>query len=380
MIEVDPITVTVGDETPSSKSMLDDIRALQPITTKSDINDTPMILSNHIAKAKANKKEKKKKKKNSSNLLSISTETDLIIDESGERDSIDIADKLIDVDAMLCDHDDDESDSIVKSGKRGYKKLKKAENAYKKEFAEEITLLYSLLDETTQYGKDLEKDLKSIRNSKVRGVSKYSNDLASLVLTAKQTKLNILKEITSVKKNIADLGIKEGKGNSKTETGASAETLASQYFKNILTHGRTEFIDRVSGDDDPRDVAMSELDGLYTDNEESTYNKYMEERLTNSGNPNRSDAGSKYIEYEQRGVNICVSKCIDTGEWEFVAIDRVGTRIDDYPLPDKRTAGRMKFSDDGGYATDALGRMYKVMEWYLPSSEYDDDYDDEDDE
>lgn len=377
LYEADPVTITIGDESSESKSMLDDIRALQPIVTSTDKDDdiAPMILSNHKSKPKP-KKEKKKKKKSSS-LLTLSDDSDFIVLDNEEA-AIDDTNRLLDAESVILDHiGGDESDDIVKTGKRGYKKLKKDTNAYKKEFAEEITLLYSLLDETTQYGKDLEKDLKSIRSSKVRGVSKYSNDLASLVLTAKQTKLNILKEISSVKKSIVDLGIKENKNNNKNDGGMSSESLASQYFKNILSHGRTEFIDRVSGGDDPHDLAIADFEDSYSDKEEDEYLKVMEERLTYSPNPFRSEAGSKYIEYEQRGVNVYVKKCIDTGDWHFIAIDKVGQIVDDYPLPDRRTVGRMKFTDDGEYATDAAGRMYKVIEYYLPSSEYDDDDDDD---
>lgn len=383
MILTDPITVNIAgyDDTEKSTSLLDDLRSLQPVainSPKKDIEDIsePVILSDH----KQTKPKKKKKKKRGSSLMSISDDSDLLISDDDIAGQEEI-NTLLDVESILIDREkaDDESDEIVSKGKKGYKKLKNGENAYKKEFAEEITLLYSLLDETTQYGKDLEKDLKAMRSSKVRGVSKYSNDLASLVLTAKQTKLNILKEISSVKKNIADLGIKESKGNEKNTSNNTSEALASQYFKNILSHGRTDFINRFT-DDDTHDAAIAEIENSrqFSDREEYEYNKLMEERLTNTVNPFRSDAGNKYIEYEQRGVEIRVSKCIDTGEWDFIAVDKLGTRIDDYPLPDRRTVGRMKFTADGTYATDQMGRMYKVVEYYLPSTdEYDDDdYDD----
>lgn len=360
MITVDPITIEIGDESAES-SLIGDLRSLQtqPITKSIDKDDDPIILKN-----KKPKSQKKKKKK--SKLSIISTDLDLFtsdeeIDEDQKtRELIDIASFLDTMD----ERETNESDEIVNKQKKGYKKLKNGENSFKKEFAEEITLLYSLLDETTQYSKELEKDLKGLRTSKVRGVSKYTNDLASLVLNAKQTKLNILKEIASVKKNIADLGIKDKKDDSD-KNAISSEALASQYFKNILTHGRTDFINRMSSE--PDDIDISELNNSgFSDKEELEYNRILEERLSSTDNPFRSPDGSKYIEYENRDVEIRVNRCIDTGEWEFIAVDKLGTRIDDYPLPSKRSAGRMKFSEDSTYATDSLGRMYRINEYYLP--------------
>lgn len=372
MASKDEVIVTFGSDDPPATNVLDEIKSLKPVTASPIDDYEPVILG------KKKPKEKKKKKKRKSSLASIGVDLGMIPtedeieseDTNGEDDPITIGAFL----EKLDERDEDDSAGIVDKQKRGYKKLKKGEDKYKKEFAEEITLLYSLLDETTQYSKELEKDLKGIRSSKVRGVSKYSNDLAALVMTSKQTKLSIIKEIAAVKKSIADLGFKDRKDDNNNKANNSSEALASQYFKNILTHGRTDFIDMVSGsrDDDDDDVSELSRSG-FSDREELEYNRILEERLSSTDNPFRSADGSKYIEYENRGVEIRVSRCIDTGEWEFIAVDKTGNRVDDYPLPDKRTAGRMKFSEDSTYARDQLGRMYTVMEYYLPNDEYDDD-------
>lgn len=375
MKSVDPIIISMDDENDNindTPSVIDELKSLQPLSIS---NDEPVMVSSFKKKNKQPKEKKKKKKK--ATLSALVDDSDLLLSNTDSKD-VDNIDAMLDVDAILLERDDefDESDEIVTKGRKGYKKLKNNSNNFKKEFAEEITLLYSLLDETTQYGKELEKDLKSMRNSKVRGVSKYSNDLASLVLTAKQTKLNILKEITSVKKNIADLGIKENKdAKNNINNSNSNEVLASQYFKNILTYGRGKYIDRMSDIyDDADDMPVHNEDDDYDTRE---YNRVLEERLNSNGNPYRSEEGGKYIEYEDRDVSICVNKCIDTGEWDFIAIDKTGVRVDDYPLPDKRTCGRMKFSDDSEYAVDKMGRMYKIIEYYLPETDNSDD-DDED--
>jgi hypothetical protein len=369
MITTDPIIINIGDgSNDEPKSIMDELKDLQTV----DIHQDDSVIFT-TAKKKQKKdsdieKTKKKKKKKKGSLKAISDDLDLLVYDDGIDKEVE---NIIDLEAIMLDKEkaDDESDAIVSRGRKGYKKLKNGENIYKKEFAEEITLMYSLLDEINQYGKELEKELKSIKTSKVRGATKNTNDLATLVLNSKEARLRILKEIIATKKTCADLSIKESKDNkNKKGNGDNAEILAAKYFKNIISHGRTDFIDRFSDDDDDDEPRR------LSDRDEDEYDRVLEERLSYNGNPYRSEESDKYIEYENRGVQIRINKCIDTGEWEFVAIDKDNIRIDDYPLPDRRIAGKIKFSEDGEYATDKIGRIYKVMEYY---SDNEDDSEDE---
>lgn len=357
----------------SQPSLIDEIKSLQSKPSKVKDDYEPVMLSNIT---KETKKEKKKKKGKKSLILfdDLDFESKEENNENKSQQEID-EDILLDIENIIRErNEDDIEDDLTKKGKKGYSDLKKNKNNYKKEFAEELTLLYSLLDETSKFGKSLEKDLNALKGSKVRGVSKYTNELAQLVLNAKQSKLNILKEINGTKKTIADLTMKAEAKTKETEGSNNPEYLASAYFKNILNHGRTNFIDTITNNNDVSTFQEDDYDNVIDniernekmDNEEDIYNKILLNRLEASGNPYRSDAGTKYIEYENRGVKLFVKKCIDTGEWEFVAIDKNKQQIDDYPLPTKREAGRMKFSDDGLYATDSKGRIYNVIEYFLP--------------
>jgi len=360
------------DDEQSQPSLIDEIRSLQqPSKPKKNKNeeipyDDPIMLSDIVT----NKKSKKKKKK--SLLIDDDIEFDSSTNEDNESKDVD-DDTLLDIENILRErNEDDIEDDLTSKGKKGYNDLKKNKNNYKKEFAEELTLLYSLLDETSKFGKTLEKDLNALKGSKVRGVSKYTNELAQLVLTAKQNKLNILKEINGTKKTIADLTMKSEAKTKDTDSKNNPEYLASAYFKNVLMHGRSNFIDNITSsnvnyeDDENYDTIIDSIEKEDKPDEEDTYNRILMSRLE-AGNPYRSDAGTKYIEYENRGVKIFVKKCIDTGEWEFIAIDKNKQQIDDYPVPTKREAGRMKFSDDGEYATDSKGRIYNVIEYFLPT-------------
>ena len=367
-------------------SIVDQIDALMAIPKappkKSKYVETTDDL--HLSSIKTKKKDKKKKKKKS--LLSDTFLAESSEDEINKVVNSKEMDMLLDVDELLKERDEDErgiDDDIIGKGKSSYKKLKKHENDFKKEFADEITLLYALLDESSKLSKALEKDYNDIRGSKTRGISKYSNELGELVLSSKKSRLDVIKEIVAIKKTIADLKIKADGKKTADDSDKSPERLASAYFKQLLQHGRVggnkgNFMD----DDDEeeflsRDVMLS--GGYYDDHDEipMSITDKLETRLQNEPGL-RSEEGTKYIEYENRGVKIYVKKCIDTGEWEFIALDKNEQQIDDYPLPTKKSAGRMKFSDDGTYCTDSLSRMYKVIEYYLPDEDHMYDEDDED--
>lgn len=380
------IEIFTEDNPRPTSNLLDGLRSIshdKPINKNDDIDDSGIVILSDIPKKQKKKKNKNKNKKESS-LSGMVFAADLESDDESENndelqnetDSDIDHDTLLDVRNILKERGEiDIEDDLTTKGKTGYSSLKKNKNNYKKEFAEELTLLYSLLDETSKFGKSLEKDLNSLKGSKVRGVSKYTNDLAQLILTAKQSKLNILKEITSTKKNIADLTMKSEAKTKDNDNKNNPEYLASAYFKNILMHGRSNFIDAITNNpnDDFNDDYESMIDYIEKQNNEESdedrYNKILSDRLEANGNPYRSEAGSKYIEYENLGVKIYVKKCIDTGEWEFVAIDKTNQQIFDYPVPTKREAGRMRFSDDGAYATDSKGRIYNVIEYFLPDEE-----------
>lgn len=308
------------------------------------------VVERKIKPSKKNKKDEKVKKKKKKGLF---------VDDNN-RLSLNLSDlekieRLYDDD--YDDDDDEYSSNIINKQKKGYNKLRKAENAFKKEFAEELTLLYNLLSESTTFGKDLEEKLKSMGSSKTRGLSKYTIDLVNSITMNKNSKLSILKEIAGIKKTIADLNLKETRAASAKENEVTSERLASEYFKNIINHGMGDYKTKMTS------VNLALPDQMY-DSELEELDNRIESRLYNNSNPFRSEDGSKFIKYENRNVKIVVERDLDSGEWELIAIDEDGTIIPDYPIPDRGTIKKMRFSDDGRYATDNFNRMYPVSERY----------------
>lgn len=352
------------DETPKKTDLISDLKSLTSSSFSYDSFDNELSLSKIVKDNKKKKKEKKKGKKKKKESVELLNEI------SDDEENVDNdAFNFIDLDELYDEErEEDIEGDIVGVQKKNYDKLKKDENNYKKEFAEELTLLYNLLEELNKYNKKLEKKYDALEGAKTRGVSKYTMDLASSILQGKTSKLQVIKEIASVKKTIADLKLKHDAKNKDNGAAVSNDALAVSYLQNIIKHGRTSFVDSLTKNDhDDDDI---QIDGWDLDSnlgDALNYDKYhsmIDERLSSETNRYRdSEDGDKYIKYENLGVKLFIKRDIDTGDWELIALDKNRQQIYDYPIPDKKSLGKMKFTDDGSYASDKYGRSYKVIEY-----------------
>lgn len=262
------------------------------------------------------------------------------------------------------------SEKLTKKGKRSYDKYKEDENEFKKEFAEELTMLYDLLDDANKFSKKLSKKYDSIDGSKAKGTSKYLNDLIASVLTSNTNKLQIIKEITNLKKTIQELKIKaDGKKGNISDGDGSLESQANDFFSNIMGVGRNNFLAALNGDPDSQlsssdyssDNDIEYVNSLPEAQEE--LHERINERLMNESS--RSAEGDKYIIYENLQPELVIMYNVMDNSWDMIAVDKDGQRIIDYPVPSKKELGKMKFSSDHKFATDAYGRSYKCMEKYI---------------
>ena len=262
------------------------------------------------------------------------------------------------------------SDRLTQKGKRSYNKYKEDENPYKKEFAEELTMLYDLLDEVNKFSKKLNKKYDSIDGSKAKGTSKYLNDLIESVISSNSSRLQIIKEITTLKKTIQELQLKaEGKRGANALEG-SLEDQTNSFFMDIMSVGRNNFISAMNGDPDntfsnpeySNDTDIEYVNSL--PDAQDVLHERISERLMNE-NTGRSSDSNKYIMYENLKPELVVLYNVMDNSWEMVAIDKDGQRIVDYPIPTRKELGKMKFSSDHRFATDAYGRSYKCTEKYI---------------
>ena len=262
------------------------------------------------------------------------------------------------------------SERLTKKGKRSYDKYKEDENEFKKEFAEELTMLYDLLDDANKFSKKLNKKYDSIDGSKAKGTSKYLNDLIASVLTSNTNKLQIIKEITNLKKTIQELKIKADGKYAKAGGDGTLEDQTNSFFSNIMNVGRNNFVSALNGDPD-----IHFMNPDYSNDDDIEYanslpdaqdaiHEMINERLSNEGN-GRSIEAEKYIIYENLKPELVIMYSVLDNSWEMIAQDKDGQRIIDYPVPTKKELGKMKFSSDRKFATDSYGRSYKVIEKYV---------------
>ena len=379
------------NEKSTDNSILSQIRELQMNRSKSFERDEDSALITKTVKKK--KKDKKKEKKTDS----IFEETELASTEDSDVTIIDAEEiELMDCDEIEQYLAGDISDLISSEQKGNYSKLKQSSD-FKKEFAEELTMLYDLLDETKKFGNILEKKADYLTSSKTRGMSKYAMDMISNIITTKQTRMQILDKISGLKKTALDLQMKEQNRNDKIVKNEDTETgLAMSYFNNIIGYGRNNFVKELTGiGQNPQEMnqqasidmteALTQNIMNYPDIDSDEYtdlqteidsaldeaNTEKAEQLKREGikyDMNmRSDIGNKYIQYENDNAQIVVIYYEDVDNYTFAAMDGDGNMIDGYPVPEDLTD--IKFSVDKRYATDDYGRSYRV----ITEQKYEDD-------
>ena len=148
----------------------------------------------------------------------------------------------------------------------------------------------------------------------------------------------------------------------------SLESQANSFFSNIMSVGRNNFISALNGEETyfADTEYSSDTDIEYANTLPDVQNEIhdrISERLMNEDN-SRSTEAEKYIIYENLQPEYKILRSAMDNSWEVIAVDKDGHRIHDYPVPSKKDLGRMKFSADGNFATDAYGRSYKVIEHY----------------
>ena len=250
------------------------------------------------------------------------------------------------------------------TGKKKKKKKKKkgALKTYKSEFAEELALLKNLQMEQDKFTKSLQRRYDQLENSKsnARGISKYTTDLIISINNARSTSMQVIDKIISTKAKIADLDFKErkefGKGNDGETDNMS--NYASTYLKEVITAGRDNL--NVGSYDY---VTDGDVDGIFDSIESNLSDEdatYYDPEL----NKPREAEADKYLKYENMDVKVHVvykdeAKDDDPDKYEFVAIDKNGDIVEDYPLPTDTSSMGVNLSTK--IATDKYGAKYPLI-------------------
>lgn len=238
-------------------------------------------------------------------------------------------------------------------GKKKKKKKKKEKGEltdYKKEFAPEIGLLQNLLIDQNRFTESLQREYDKLNSTKssARGTSKTLNDLIENITGARSLSMQLVDKQLNAKKLIADLTLKEKKEFGLTDMeGANMSEFAATYLKQMISE-RSSIVgggDTIDVGDFSDDEVFSELNDRVESDE-----KYDADTL---------DETNKYLEYENQGVEIyAVVNEHDFSDYSFVAKNKDGEEISDYPLPDTSS---LSVNDSTNIATDNYGEKYTII-------------------
>jgi len=311
-----------------AKEALEDLDALEEL----------FILPSDIAKREESKKESKKKE-------TVSEPDDLL-----DTDWMDTLSTLRTEKKRFKNVED----LFGEGGKK--KKKKKKKNAdgpkdHSEDFENELRLLRNILKEQTGLSDSLQEryDTLNRQKSSARGVGKFTTDLIATLNHARTLEKDIVKEITGIKKTIADLNMKEREKFGKLENMSDEDMnqFASTYLKKIM--GANQDINGGFGESIIDDVI--DADDFYGE-----LDLNMRE---SDGYASRSEDADKYLKYEKQQITVKILYDQSDESMQFFAENENGEIVDDYPLPGTIDSVRINHSTKIG--TDRFGQKFQVI-------------------
>ena len=215
---------------------------------------------------------------------------------------------------------------------------------------------------------DAKEFLDVMKKGKIRCSPTSIATQTSVISNLLSTKLSTIKEITAVNSKISELELKKMAADNKNgeKSGKAIEKdnnlIIDKIFTDILktdSHIGPEY-----DDEDDIDKYLS------SDSNKKNKNKSIEDRikeLEESGDIEFTDTELAF-KYESEDVRIVIYKNMNNNRWKFEALNADGEELYDYPLPDKKKIGKVKFDMEKLIATDGLNRTYEV----IPVDEFDD--------
>lgn len=247
-------------------------------------------------------------------------------------------------------------------GGKGKKEKKKKNDgktlSHKKEFEPEMALLRNLQISQSEFVSSLQKKYDQMENTKstARGIGKFTTDLIDSINGARSLALQITEKIISTKKSIADLDFKERKefGSNNNEQ-ANINNYASAYLKQIVGAGRNNVVGQPHA-----------YENLETSNNDvgDDMDELFESITESLGDSGRSEDAEKYLQYENDHIELsviwhdAVSSDDLNMKYDFIAHDKDGNIVTDYPLPQKT---KMNINMSTSTATDIYGNKYKLI-------------------
>lgn len=310
-------------------------------------NSTDMAILNHLISMTETKKKKKSKKKKE-------------ISKSGKK-SKNKKNKNIKIDTSEF-YDPDAIDAMTEKKKKE-KPNRESEEFYENRFQGSLILLKGLMEEVNNQSSECKEHIAVLKkNPTARGatmaITNQSNTVASLL----NTKLSVIKEITSVNKLISELELKnesqKAKQKAEKEKGKDSNSYINEMFEKVMNCD----IPIPDIDDDlllsSNSGKKKKVKGLDIESLDSRIDEMID-----SGELEFTDSELAFKYEANGGVEVCILYKIKSkrNKWEFVAYDSNGDEILDYPLPKKNVVGKVDFDLENDIASDQLGNTYRVL-------------------
>lgn len=239
---------------------------------------------------------------------------------------------------------------IFNPGKKKKKKKKKGEEEltdYSEMFEDEMILYTDALKDTSNFVSSLQKRYNELDNMKSsqRGVGKFTTDMVAGLNQARSTQIDIIKKRADLKKQIAELSMKEKKDfiNKKNEDTGDVGLYASNALKKMIASEIGS-----SNDIDDLDISDGNIEDLFNE--------------INEGLPRTDDdiEFEKQIAGELVGATVyaCIPSNGDIEDSYFEAYDRDQNLLDDYPLPEMT---KLVVNQATGKAVDTYKREFDIM-------------------
>lgn len=350
---------------------------------------------------KKKKKDKKKKKKDK--------------DKKKKKSKIK-KEKLLDLGDVF-----DDLDNV---GEYRKKVEKTAEDFYEQRFNKPLILLRELMKQVNGEivgGKTYLEYLKE--NNRQRGFQTAITAQTANISGLLGTKLQVIKEITSINKNISDLELKRMKEAGENNSEMNEEYIMNELYRKVVNDndiiyekGMVEeskkkkkkkkndsdyddeygsdddsiiknlLSQQKDGDDEDKDnskkkkkkkvekeedellkSALSktskDFDDIYDDDyDEDDIDAALDEKINSLIEDGELDFSEteKYVKYEGK-VKTIIIKDPENGRWRFAVVNKKGQEIKGHPVPTKRAVGSITYDKEKGTASDKLGNVYEVQ-------------------
>lgn len=270
---------------------------------------------------------------------------------------------------------DDDINAMLEKEKQ--KKPKKRN--YRKEFAPELNMLRTLVAEQNRFTADLQKRFQNAAGPASKDAmipNKTLVELASVIASGRSNSLGILREIGSLKKNIAELYMKQKKLDSETsgavdfntaDIGLMGSNIASSMFDDnpfsySNTNGGNINATSPSAPISPNPVYNQGMEPLQSP--QVAMAQVSEPQVTvNAFDPSSwdgPDLGDSYSSYENTPHTVVVEKNRDTGGMRFVALKDDGSEFVGCPVPTSDPS-KLRVNEQDGVVKGEFDEVYKLI-------------------